>query len=341
LSTLDFFVKKCQNNPMDFDYIKICNDLLEIVPERTKEVISRRFGFEGKKPETLDAIGKGYGVCRERVRQIESAGFKKISKKSDNYESLFKSFRTYLKKKGGLVKEETILFDLGGEEFRAQIAFLLTLDTEIKRFKENDDFYATWALDKKYLDLAKKVVDVFYSKLREENRLLKLSDFNLDKEQGALNAKIITSYINACKRVDSNDEGKFGLAGWPEINPRKIKDKAYNVFAKKNKPLHFREAAALIGEGTLAQTVHNELIRDNRFVLVGRGLYALKEWGYETGVVKDVIAKLIKENGPMERDMIIQKVSEQRLVKRNTIVLNLSNKNNFIKTDKGYTVNES
>jgi hypothetical protein len=326
---------------MDFDYIKICNDLLEIVPERTRDIISRRFGLNGKKAETLDAIGKSYGVCRERIRQIEVVGFKKISKKSNNYETIFKSFRTYLKKKGNISKEEIILSDLGGKDFKPQIAFLLTLDKEIKRFKENDDFYAVWSLDKKYLELAGRVVNIFYNKLREENRLLKLSDFNLNEEQGSLSSNIVISYINACKKVDVNNEGKFGLTGWPEINPRKIKDKAYNVFVKKNKPLHFREAAALIGEGTLSQTVHNELIRDNRFVLVGRGLYALKEWGYETGVVKDIIARVIKENGPMEKDAIIQKVSEQRLVKRNTIVLNLSNKNNFIKTNKGYTVKES
>ena len=121
-----------------------------------------------------------------------------------------------------------------------------------------------------------------------------------------------------------------------------MKDKAYLVFKKENKPLHFTEVASLI-DSALPQTVHNELIKDSRFVLVGRGIYALKEWGYERGYVKDVIFKVLKSaQKPLDREEILEKVLEQRIVKKNTVLLNLSNKNYFLRTSEGnYTIKEA
>ena len=78
-----------------------------------------------------------------------------------------------------------------------------------------------------------------------------------------------------------------------------------------------------------AQTVHNELIKDPRFILVGRGTYALKEWGYQSGTVKEVIGQLLKENGPLTKEEILKKVLETRLVKPNTILINLQNRQYF------------
>jgi len=131
------------------------------------------------------------------------------------------------------------------------------------------------------------------------------------------------------------------LLDWPEINPRGVKDKAYIVFKKIGKPLHFDEVARLI-EGSLVQTVHNELIKDPRFVLVGRGIYALEEWGYFPGQVKDVILKILKEEGkPLTKEEILEKVRKQRLVKENTVFLNLSNKKHFLRNSQGkYEVKE-
>lgn len=41
-------------------------------------VLRRRFGLEAEPPETLEAIGRGLGLTRERVRQIEAAGLRKL-----------------------------------------------------------------------------------------------------------------------------------------------------------------------------------------------------------------------------------------------------------------------
>jgi len=135
--------------------------------------------------------------------------------------------------------------------------------------------------------------------------------------------------------------GEFGLAKWPEIKPRGVKDSAFLALKKEQKPLHFRTIASLSNElegqtkKVLPQTVHNELIRDVRFVLVGRGIYALKEWGYEDGTVRDIILKVLKNKAPLSKDEILKEVQKQRLVKQNTVFLNLSNKDEFIKNEEG------
>ena len=39
---------------------------------------------------------------------------------------------------------------------------------------------------------------------------------------------------------------------------------------------------------------------------VGRGLYALSEWGYTPGVVRDVIREALEKGGPMKKDEIMK-----------------------------------
>jgi len=159
-----------------------------------------------------------------------------------------------------------------------------------------------------------------------------------------LASSIPLSYVEISKEILKGPEGLYGLKEWPEVNPKGIKDKAYLVFKKEEKPLHFTEVATLINNSSLfnspktviSQTVHNELIKDQRFVLVGRGLYALKEWGYAPGVIKEVIARTLKEaRHPLAKEEVVDKVLQQRQVKPNTILLNLQNKKYFLKNSQG------
>jgi RNA polymerase primary sigma factor len=53
-------------------------DLLEELDPREREVIRRRYGLSGAEPETLDVIGRRFGVTRERIRQIESQSMAKL-----------------------------------------------------------------------------------------------------------------------------------------------------------------------------------------------------------------------------------------------------------------------
>ncbi len=318
---------------MNFNYGKICSSLLKDLPERQKQVILRRFGLERGDKETLESIGKDFGITRERVRQVENDGLSRLKPKLKFFQEIFHYFRDYLKDSGGLKKEEFLLSQLGRENYQPQVFFLLTLGDLFERFSETEDFYPFWTLNQDSFALAEKAIDSFCNKLTESKRPLSLSSHKFPFN---VSAPALESFLEISKIIQRNDEGLFGLRNWPEINPRGVKDKAYLVFKNEKKPLHFREVSKLIRPGALPQTTHNELIKDPRFILVGRGIYALKEWGYEPGDVKDVISKILKETDkPLSKKEVLEQVLKQRLVKENTVLLNLNNKKYFVKTREG------
>ncbi|MFQ6049814.1 MAG: sigma factor-like helix-turn-helix DNA-binding protein [Candidatus Paceibacterales bacterium] len=323
----------------NFNYQKIYSDLLFDLTERQKEIIFRRFGLKGGQGETLESIGKDFGICRERVRQIQEASFKKIRPKAKKYKGTFQSFLKYFKKFGDLRKEDVLLADLGEEKWRNEIYFLLTLKESFQRFNENNDFYSLWTINQNSFQKAKKVIASLYQKLKAIGKPLALKELS---PFVSLENPVLTSYLEISKKIPQNEEGLYGLKDWPEINPRGIRDKAYLVFKKVSKPLHFAKVADLI-EGSHLQTVHNELIKDSRFILVGRGIYALAEWGYYPGYVKDVIFRILGEaKKPLTKEEILKRVLEQRLVKENTVFLNLSNKKYFLRDSEGkYRIKEA
>jgi len=323
---------------MSINYQKICNGLLKGLSERTKDVVVRRFGLEKGTKETLESIGANYGVTRERVRQIESDGIatikERINKEKDSsvYQA-FEYFKGYLAKSGNLKKEEILLNQLGEGKFSCQVAFLLNLSDSFKRFSETDNIYSFWTISSDSWTLAKNAIDSIYKIFANKREPL-----SLEQCSNIINVKsdLLLSYLEISKQISRDADGRFGLKEWPEINPRVIKDKAFLVFKKENKPLHFSQVAQLIGTNALVQTVHNELIRDQRFVLVGRGIYALADWGYKPGTVKEVISGILAQSGdPLSKDEILKKVSEQRIVKANTVLLNLSNKQRFLRNSQG------
>lgn len=338
---------------MKHNYSKICSNLLKGLPERVSDVIKRRFGLAGGSRETLEAIGKNYEITRERVRQIEEEGLLKIRPEAKNYGEIFEYFNSVIKSLGGLKKEEVLVNELGLGKHQNEIFFLLNLGEGFKRHSEDRDLYPFWATKPEAADLAKNIVKAAISTLENEKKILDLDEIYRQQKSALpknLNKNIFSSYLEISKRIAKNPEGRFGLADWVEINPRGIKDKAYLIFKKAGKNLHFTEVATLIEKSPYSHnkkvhvaTVHNELIKDPRFVLVGRGLYALKEWGYEEGVVKDIILKVLKDSEkPLTKDEVLKKVLAQRVVKENTVFLNLQNKNFFSRTGEGkYTVKEA
>lgn len=309
------------------------------LPSRNKEVIVRRFGLRaaGGEPrqgragkETLEEIGRDFGITRERVRQIEEDGLRRLEQKIDEpiCASVYRDFSGYFKKCGSLKREDLLLNDLGGQKFSNHVYFLLTIGKLFQRYGETPDFHAFWAADTNAFDAAKRSIGSFAAQLETKKKLL------------VLPKEVLFSYAEISKNIIKGSDGLYGLKDWPEINPKGIKDKAYLVMKKEKQPVHFTEVADLIGKGALVQTVHNELIKDPRFVLVGRGLYALKEWGYEPGVVKDVIARVINNaGGELEKEAVVSEVLKQRRVQPNTVLLNLQNQKYFFKSPEGkYTI---
>ena len=310
-----------------------CSEALKDVPVKQKQVIIRRFGLAGKRKETLESIGKDFNITRERVRQIEKDAFCQIKKNIKNNKKIFDLFKNEIKKTGGLRKEESLLSVLASPDLRNEVYFLLTLSDSLKRIKETKDYYSFWVLDQNIFKQAQAVIKTNYQKLKKQARPVKIKDLN---KPVSLKPEAFFSFLEISKKILNNKEGFWGLREWPEINPRTIKDKAYLVLKKIQQPLHFNKVTSLI-DSALSQTVHNELIKDSRFVLVGRGTYALREWGYEEGVVKDVLLNILrKSEKPLKKEEVLEKVLKQRMVKENTVFLNLSNRKFFSRTPEGY-----
>lgn len=316
----------------NINYLEICQELLSQLPQKQREVIERRFGLKTGNRETLEAIGKSHSICRERVRQIEKVSLAKMKKKSSGYKEATKLFAKHLKSLGGVREESALLEELGGKDYKAHAYFILTLSGEFLRAGENDDFNCLWAQDLESLEAAKKFVSEAFASLLEKRQLTSSRELaNLSN----LKKAVAESYLGISRKIQKNKEGLYGLREWPEVSPKGIKDKIYLLLKKNRKPLHFTDVAHKI-EGSLVQTVHNELIRDKRFVLIGRGIYALREWGYSEGDVKDVILNIFQnENRPLTKAEILDRVMKQRLIKENTVLMNLSNKKFFSRDNEG------
>ena len=310
------------------NYQKICQDLISDLKEREKEVILRRFGLEGRERETLQSIGDSFGITRERVRQIEEGALMKIKEKLGKYRKIFGKFLDYFKKFGEVRKEEKVLEELGGKE-KNELVFLLSLDERFLRFRQTKEFHSLWTTNLNSLEKVKNLLRSICKKFEKENRLMSLGEIAFEF---GVKENLLVGFLEISKRIQKDKRGLYGLKEWPEVNPKRIRDKIYLVFKELQRPLHFTEVARMI-EGVNPKSVHNELIKDQRIVLVGRGIYALKEWGYFPGDVREVIFKFLKEEGPLTKEEILERVKRQRIVKENTILVNLAKY--FEKDDKG------
>ena len=309
---------------------------------KTKDILDRRCGVKSGSPETLEIIGKTLSITRERVRQIEEAGFNYVRKNNkEALDAIFAEFANYFKDNGGFKKEENILQELGGKNQKPYVLFLLTLGEQFSKVAEKKDYNYFWSDIPNAQEKVKENLNSLVSQMQKIGKPIPEKDFytQVAKNQG-LSQSATLSYLEVSKRIQPSKEGALGLVEWPEIKPRGVKDKAFLVFKKNGKPLHFTEVAKLIDKleynlpdkKTYPQTVHNELIKDARFVLVGRGTYALSEWGYIPGTIKDMIVKVLKDkNEPMDKDEVVKQVLVQRLVAKNTVLMNLNNKKHFDK----------
>lgn len=327
--------------------------LLSTIPPKNREVLERRFGLAQRSPETLESIGKSYKITRERVRQIQEYGLKKIMQgsKAELLEPLFDSIKSYVNSRGGVAKETGIFTDLVRAQDIPLVSLVLKLIPDIIFSKKSEDLHTRYAFDNNILKEADSLVLKTHDILGGRNSTIAFDELVLliAEESRKLNytftgSDTIANVMGLSRKLKKGPFGSYGLADWSVISPRGVRDKAHLVFEQEKRPLHFREITSFIDKyfststirKTHAQTVHNELIKDPRFVLIGRGLYALAEWGYEPGTVKDVLLQILKEhNRPLSKDELFEVIAERRFVKPNTVFLNLQNKHYFKKVDGG------
>jgi len=325
--------------------------LLEHLPPRSRSIVEERFGVGTGTPKTLEEIGKSYQITRERVRQVigSALGFLSHEKGHPSIGQVVDSIQKALDEKHGVMKADELLEKLSSQskkERGALLAFLeaLSIVKEEKATKEYEKLYRLKDFSLSHLnevkELAKKV-------LVEAKDALEATEFHgrFKKLRPEISKQELFNLLSVSKEIKQNVFGKWGLASWSDIRPRGTREKAYLVLKTAKKPLHFREIAKLIDSYGLQkrthshpQTVHNELIKDKCFVLVGRGIYALSEWGYKRGTVKDVIADILKASEkPLSREEVLAEVLKVRQVKKSTVVINLNTY--FARTGKNaYTI---
>jgi hypothetical protein len=334
---------------------QVTKKLLATLPDRARDVLEKRYGI-GTDPSkvTLEAIGQTYGITRERVRQIENYGITQIQK-SDAYaefEPIFAELRAAIEELGGgLLAEQTLLEEITKDEvLRHHIYFLLVLGDPFYRSKENTNYAHRWYTEKKIADMVESGLRNVYKSLKRdelvsEEEILNRFRNELIEIADQYDEQILKRWLLISKDIDRNPLGEWGHASSPNVRVKGVRDYAYLAVKRHGSPMHFREVAdainELFGRKAHTATTHNELIKDDRFVLVGRGLYALTEWGYSAGVVKEVLRDILAENGPMTREELIDKVRKERYVKDNTIVVNLQDNALFKRLSNGtYTLAE-
>lgn len=326
---------------------QVVKRLTSSLPDRARDILVQRFGL-GKETRmlTLDAIGKKYGITRERVRQIENYAIESV-RKSEEYKqekAAFSEIEMLLHSLGGIVVEDDFLGHVSKDKsLQNHIHFLLVIGEPFRKIKEDDDFRHRWHVNE---ELAKKVEEALrklYAGLNTDDLLPESEMINRflqhleDVSERYKNQEVIRRWLAISKLVGRNALGDWGVSHSSNIKNKGVRDYAFLVIRKHGSPIHFRDVAKQItqmfNKKAHVATTHNELIKDKRFVLVGRGLYALAEWGYVPGVVRDVIKAVLEKNGHLSKEEIIDKVMKERYVKENTIAVNLQNPKYF-KRDK-------
>lgn len=331
----------------------LLDDLFLVLTEKESSVIKRRFALQGQGKQTLERIGKQFKVTRERIRQIESIALGKLRRtvRTTKLNEVNDMAKGVLRMHGGVMREEHLISQvlkrmLGSSELDGAVLRLsFSIDPELDSLSHSGTFVPFWRLETLAMEDISVIIDHVVRVLKKRKACMQIEEIisyvqslNLFKDR-VPSPELVTSCLAIDERLREIDAG-WGLTEWRFVRPRSIRDKVEIILRKIGQPLHFMDIANRIREASFdhknvtVQAVHNELIRYPQFVLVGRGLYALKEWGYEAGTVADVIERILAEKGPLSKREIIAEVAKQRTVKVGTISLNLQKMPHFVRVGR-------
>jgi len=354
MAILETFLQ--QQQPQKAENIKqIIVDVVSSLLPKNREVIEKRYGLKNPIPYTLDRIGKDMAVTRERIRQIEKLALEALMSHNNG------RLKIVIDKIIELIDESNDIMPLNilqkklnliSDTEKNSLDLMLDLLKDHKVVKENKQF-TTFIYHKKIdIPLVEALIKEIISIIDKENKPLapnELTEKLMASEwyqSNKIDAHFLLSAITISKEITQTEKGSIALTKWPYIKPKNIRDKVFYVLYEVGKPLHFRDITQKIIEKLFdkkritSAAVHNELIADPRFVLVGRGIYSLTDWGYKQGTVSDIIYDVLKNAGkPMTINEIIDEVFKNKIIQKNTVIVNLQNKNRFKRIDKStYTI---
>lgn len=331
----------------NFSPYKVVKEASKDLKENEQKVVSGRFGIDETR-KTLSAIGKELKLSRERIRQIEKEALRKLAIHIVEQESSFiEQITSSFKESGGISSHDKIAEKFLEEsinkninEFNA-LNLIFYLTPELKKIDKTRELEESWILASITKNDVVKVINDWVSHLEKTKKPLALEVLlKANPNHTKYEITFLSELPYISKKLVKTETGYIGLSSWPEVNPKNVRDKIYFILKREGKPLHFDLIAKKINEQNFSNkkvvkaTVHNELIADDRFVLVGRGIYALSEWGYKPGTVEEVIKQVLSMKNEMKAEEIVDEVLKQRSVKRNTILINLQTKSDFKKIGK-------
>lgn len=333
--------------------IQSFENILNSLSQREKDVIQRRVGLNGDR-ETLQNIGSSFSpaITRERVRQIEDSGIKKIGRiiKTTLLTQIQEKSKELLDLHGGVLSKDKLInaivkeLNLDTSVNAGILEVIVQSDFDIKKSKQKLGCKIYFYLP----SISKSTIDVVYKAglkilkkkkdVMDQMALYEQVQKNVDEN---VQITFIDSVFDLFEDVVKGEESLIGLTKWKILNPKTLKDKAIYVMKKDKLPMHFidisNKITQYLGETVKVNTIHNELIRNNEFVLIGRGIYALKEWGFIPGTVLDVIVNVLEKNGEaMTTEEITKEVLKTRNVKQTTIYMNLQNKDIIQRVGRNY-----
>jgi len=338
---------------INLDLQDLLGDLFLVLTQKETEVVKRRFALAGQNKQTLEKIGKHFNVTRERIRQIESIALSKLKRtvRTTRLNDVNEMAKGILRAHGGLMLGSELISAVlkrlpGSQMVDGSILRLsFSIDNEMASEGRSQTYKPFWRLSNLSMDDISTVVDMAVKFLNKRHSCMKSTELvssiqAMPAFQGRVpSQELIVSSLTIDERLKEIPEG-WGLTEWRFVRPRSIRDKVEIILKKSGRPMHFMEIANTIKEAgfdhknVTVQAVHNELIRSPQFVLVGRGLYALREWGYEPGTVADVIETILKQKGALSKKQIIEEVGKQRTVKVGTISLNLQKMPSFVRVGR-------
>jgi len=331
------------------------SEILSSLSEKEKSVIERRVGLFSEK-ETLQNIGNSFtpSITRERVRQIEESWIKKIWRivKATLLKDIQTTSKKYLELHGWIISKDKLtnllIKDLSlDKDVNAWILeVIIQSDFDIKKSKQKLNckiYFSLPSLSKQTIEAVhKEAVKILKKKkdVMEKTSLYEMIANNIDSKE-KLSLSFIDSILDLYEDIVFWEENLIGLTKWKILNPKTLKDKAIYIMKKAKVPMHFvdisNKITDMLGESVKVNTIHNELIRNKEFVLIGRWIYALKEWGFVPGTVLDVIVNILEKKWePMSTEEITKEVLKTRNVKQTTIYMNLQNKDKIERVWRNY-----
>jgi hypothetical protein len=298
-------------------------EMLTILPERQRNVLADRYGLWDGIAETLQDIGDKLGLTRERIRQIEEKGLKRI-RRLHGHGTIGKfiagSIRFHLESDEvgscGVLSEEEALTVLAAadttEEAGLAVEFLQDIDSpgesllarslievEPGVYSVTEDAASNYKPVLRLVELSLQQ----HEKPLTENALFEEIRSRAGRDLTPGELRIESRVLSISSRVSYLPGGTVTLSEWKQFKEQDAPSVAEAALRLLGRPAHFREitlkVATLFGGKGMqnARTIHNALITKRKsFVWVRPGTYGLAAWGLKRPpFIKDRLIELLSE----------------------------------------------